>query len=212
MSMAVGSLGSSSSSVSLAQMRQELFKKLDADSDGKISQTEFASTQKTQDSAADEALFDQIDTDRDGSISETEQDAFLTTLEESQSAQGNRMPPPPPTEGSSATSATDKVKELLTSLDTDGDGKLTETEFAALQETQDSAADEALFDQIDTDRDGSISQTEQDAFLTTLEESRKNQPPPAPAGQEWQASLLQTLLTDTTQGTQQSGSAMSVYV
>ena len=94
MSMAIGSVGSMSQ-VSLAKLHQEMFTRLDQNSDGKIDKTEFAAAGKKQGASETEKLFAQIDTDQDGSISEAESDAFLTKMEEARKSGEPPSAPPP---------------------------------------------------------------------------------------------------------------------
>ena len=100
MSMAIGSMGSMDQ-VSLAKLHQQMFKKLDQNSDGKIDKAEFSAARPKDDARQTDAtdrldkMFAQIDTDQDGSITEAESDAFLTKMEEGKKGARPLAGPPP---------------------------------------------------------------------------------------------------------------------
>lgn len=94
MSASIGSVGSFDPTTLWAN----LFKKIDANSDGNISKTEFesaistmASSQNVTTSEAD-AMFKQLDTNGDGSVSKSEMMSALQSLGQQMQAS---MPPPP---------------------------------------------------------------------------------------------------------------------
>jgi hypothetical protein len=93
-----------------------LFKKTDANGDGKITQEELASAleQRSQKSAnrqgtSAEDLFTQLDADGDGEITETEHEAGLAEME----SKGEMRPAPPP----SSEEAADLIDVLTPLLD-----------------------------------------------------------------------------------------------
>lgn len=104
-------------------------------------------------------------------------------------------------------------QEMFKKVDQNGDGKIDKTEFTSAGKAEDASKAEEMFGQIDTDGDGSISEAESEAFLTKLDEEReaKQGGVGLPAGQEWQAGILQAMLTQTSQGTQASQTSMSLY-
>jgi Ca2+-binding EF-hand superfamily protein len=107
----VGSSGFSSAG--LAQMREQMFKKLDADSSGKVDETEFAKGpdgSSGMDSGIASALFKAFDTDGDGGLTQDELESGFQKLSSSMrsvligtqeqagpdGAGGPDGPPPPP--------------------------------------------------------------------------------------------------------------------
>ena len=117
-----------SSGLSTADFYSTMFKKVDTDSDGKISKAEFQQDLAKKGVSTQDAdkLFTQIDTDKDGSISKTENDTFLKNHKHSGT-------PPPPPQSSSSTSSSNGISltDLFSQTDSDGDGVLTESEQQA---------------------------------------------------------------------------------
>jgi hypothetical protein len=100
MSASIGSIGSFDPTTLWAN----LFKKIDTDSNGTISKTEFesaistmASSQNVTTSEAD-AMFKQLDTNGDGSVTKSEMMSALQAL--GQQMQASMPPPPPPMDNS----------------------------------------------------------------------------------------------------------------
>ncbi len=142
------------------QSETDYFNSLDTDGSGSLSQTEFTSARPddvTEDMANN--LFTQLDADGDGALSAEELAA--------KDAAPNGAPPPPPTE----------EEDSISSLDTNGDGVVSQAEFLAARPDEVSEEDATnLFSQIDSDGDGTVSQDE-------LEASRRpDGPPPPPPG------------------------------
>jgi Ca2+-binding EF-hand superfamily protein len=132
---------------------ETLFKQLDTDKDGKISQKEFQSlfgdpkldvpARLKDDAKAQEALFKKYDADKDGYIS---LDEFKTLWKEVQNEA--------------------QAEALFKQLDTDKDGKISQKEFQSLfndpkveipkKLKDDPKAQDELFKKADTDKDGYI--------------------------------------------------------
>jgi len=129
----------------------DFFKKMDTDSDGKVSKSELQamleSMQKTSNkngtSNVDE-LFSKIDTDGDGSISETEN----TTAMEKMKGKG-APPPPPPKNGISDIKS--GIQNLISSLTESDDSESTSTLqslLESLQESDDEESTKSILEQI----------------------------------------------------------------
>jgi hypothetical protein len=98
---------------------QSMFKKIDANQDGSLDKTEFENTftQMGQSAADADKLFSQIDSDSNGTISSDEDAAWLKNMKD--------QPPPPPSVNNESTSL---MKDLLSKIDANGDGKITDEE------------------------------------------------------------------------------------
>ena len=114
------------------------FKALDKDGDGKLSPTEFPHP----------ALFKKVDANGDGFVSLDEFKAFVAQQEQQHAANGGTAPDKPSIEGRFKT------------LDKDGDGKLSPTEFPHPD----------IFKQVDTNGDGFISLDEFKAFAAKVQQ------------------------------------------
>lgn len=188
---------SQTSSTERASPGKALFSKLDSDTSGGISQTEFQTfvdamspdtrgallaAQETGGTSATasttpEDLFARVDSDGDGSVSRSELEAFV----KANAPAGGRPPPP------DGASTADPSSQLFAALDADGDGSVSEGELeAALADrtsttasdgTTSSSETAALFSTIDTDGDGKISQSELEAHIKA---NRPDGPPPPP--------------------------------
>jgi Ca2+-binding EF-hand superfamily protein len=178
----MGSIGSSGiqslsglSAAAAAQRQQDMFKRLDTDGDGKITEKELKSgiPENGKGPSAAEIL-KQIDTNKDGSIDKGENDAFMTKMEKS----GRPPKPPrgggpkgPPPSGGAASSNT--AAQIFDELDTNKDGKVSMTELlAAMGKVKDDADVKELFNKVDTNGDGLIDKDENESFLKALEERR----------------------------------------
>jgi Ca2+-binding EF-hand superfamily protein len=149
-----------------AQMSQDLFKKIDADSSGGIDAGELQSAldalSKSGGTNAQE-LLSKIDANGDGSIAS---DEFSQALQ-------SGMPPPPPGPPPMSTgdflrsrSSGDDADPLM-ALDADGNGGVSEAEFGL---TASSDADlKSFFQAVDGDGDGSITAEESGAFKEKME-------------------------------------------
>lgn len=205
----ISSISSGSNMTSMIQMRQQMFSKIDTNGDGKHDADELSAMAANgpQDGPSAEDILTQFDTDGDGSISESEFNAadpgssgamsgagamstedFISqmfskidenedgTIDEDELAQMVAMGPE---DGPS-------TEELLSQLDTDGDGAISETEFSEgaqanqqvmgpppppppPQEASETSETETIFSQLDTDGDGTISESEFDTAMSSIE-------------------------------------------
>lgn len=130
----------------------EFYKKMDTDSDGKVSKIELQAmlesleknSTKNASSKIDE-LFSKIDTDGDGSISETEN----TTAMEKMKGKGSPPPPPPPKSGNSEIQS--GIQSLISSLTESEDDESTSTLqnlLKSLQESDDEESTKSILEQI----------------------------------------------------------------
>jgi Ca2+-binding EF-hand superfamily protein len=158
----IASIGGSSSlsQVSMAEMRQRMFSKIDTNSDGKHDKNELAQmvAQGPQGGPSVDDILSKFDTDGDGSISESE---FNAGPEKGQQAQGG-FPPPPPPAGMGNMSSADFLQQMFNSADTNGDKKIDKDEMAEVvaKQPQGGPSVDDIFSKLDTDEDGSISESE----------------------------------------------------
>ena len=96
-----------------------MFKKLDANGDGTVDQSEFSAIEKQKDSKQggpqgmdSVELFSKIDTDGDGKITEDENEAFIKTMEKNR-----KDMPPPPMVSYDATGTTTTTTDELSTVD-----------------------------------------------------------------------------------------------
>ncbi len=202
----ISSISSMNSMTSMIQMRQQMFSKIDTNGDGKHDADELSAmvANGPQGGPSAEDILAQFDADGDGAISESEfntaqpgppgglsgagamstEDLIAQmfaqadenedgVIDEDELAQIAAMGP----EGGPS------AEELLSQLDTDGDGTISETEFAegpwANQHVQgppppppppeEGAETESIFSQLDTDGDGTISESEFDTAMNSIE-------------------------------------------
>lgn len=137
---------------------------MDTDGDGNVSLDEFVSA-RPSDVSEDQAtnLFNSFDSEGAGS---------LTTEQLSEAMANNR--PGGPRGGAGAPPSDDDLSDIFASLDTDGDGVISEDEFTVARPS-DVSEDQAssLFQSLDTEGTGALSE---DQFVTAM----KSQMPPAP--------------------------------
>jgi Ca2+-binding EF-hand superfamily protein len=154
-----------------SKLQQQLFSKVDTNSDKSIDQTELTSFldyvgEKTGSSIDSASALKALDSDGNGSISETELtdnasalfDQLKSQLMSSQMQMGHGGPPPPPP-------SDEDSSDMFSSIDTDGDGSISKTE---LETFVSSRADESgkgpsvddILARDDADGDGAISSTE----------------------------------------------------
>lgn len=165
----IGSAGTSTSAANAKKFQQDLLTKLDTDADGKISGGELKTALANSDSSASGASdggvlvslskdFSHLDSDTDGSLSLDELAAMA--------------PPPMPPQGSAP--STEAVDDLMTAIDSSGDGSISSDELGtALTQAGDTSTDSAtLFSALDTNEDGTVSADELAAAMA---------PPPPPA-------------------------------
>ncbi len=134
----------------LEAMRQNRFKKADANGDGVISKDELAAVlPKNGKGPSVDQIFSKFDTNNDGSIDNDEDKAAFQAMGGSHHHHGG-----PPDAGKLA-------QNIFAKADTDGDGKISKDELTALLPKDDKNANiDDVFKSIDSDNDGSITQTE----------------------------------------------------
>jgi Ca2+-binding EF-hand superfamily protein len=152
-----------------ASQIRNLFRKIDTDSDGKVTRSEFVAGAPDKDSNKAGQLFDALDSQGAGALSEND---LLTAFERLSSQmqktlvrhQEEQNGPPDPS-------------KLFSKLDADGDGNVTREEFVAGRPDHVSEKEAGkLFDKLDKEGSGSLSQSQ---FETALKEAG---PPPPPPG------------------------------
>lgn len=129
--------------------RAARFEQLDTDGDGGLSLTESGLT---------EDVFAKMDIDGDGVLTEADR----------QAAGPPPMGPPP-----SGAAGKPDFTEILSQLDSDGDGQLS---------VEESGFDEETAASVDSDQDGFITQAELDAALAALQQSMGEQDAMGPGG------------------------------
>jgi Ca2+-binding EF-hand superfamily protein len=135
-------------------MRQNRFKKIDQDGDGKITPDELKAAIPAKGKGPSvEDIFSKVDTNQDGVIDEAEDKVAF------QQMQGHRPPAGPPDPSKIAA-------KLFEKADSDSDGKITKDELLQVlpKKHQASLAD-TLMKAADTDEDGSITQSELETAL-----------------------------------------------
>jgi Ca2+-binding EF-hand superfamily protein len=144
-------------------MRQNRFKKIDADSDGKLTQDEMkAAAPKDGKGPNVEDIFSQVDTNQDGVIDETEDAAAAEQMRQN-------APPPPP-------NAEEMATDIFKSADSDEDGKISLTDLAsALSDKGRGPQLEDLFETADADTDGNITLEDLQTALAKALEQRESQ-------------------------------------
>lgn len=162
--------GSGYNTQSMDEMRQNRFKKIDQNGDGKITKEEMEASRPNDGKGPSvDEIFSKVDTDQDGVISDAEdQKAF-------EAMQKNGPPGEPPT-------ASNLASEIFKKADSDGDGKITQTELSSLLKDEDAQSGvQELFKTADADEDGAISQSELEKTLKEMmENGTLNFPPPPP--------------------------------
>ncbi len=160
MGSSISGMGGMPSAAQMAQMREKMFSKADANSDGSIDKTEFAkgAPQGTDSKKTDE-MFAKIDSDGNGKISKDESTAFdkkmsseMQSMMLSVQSRGSAGGPPDLSQlfgdedddstssvsGSNSTQskqdAKNRLDELFEKADSDKDGKLTKAEMTAFDE------------------------------------------------------------------------------
>lgn len=145
----ISSAVSDTTQLSMQQMRENRFAKMDANGDGKIDKSELSSffdemAQKTGKSMDVDKIFAEVDTNNDGYISKEEDVA--------QEAKMQQM-----------------HKDPFTQMDVNGDGQVDKSEFSSFldemaKRTGNSINVDELFASIDTNGDGVISKDENAAY------------------------------------------------
>lgn len=179
----------------MAKMQEKAFAKMDANGDGGVDKSELSAflqktsstnstgtSTSTSDSSDVDDLFDDMDADSDGSITQQEaSDAVNNMLKQLQGQMmnarvggGGGMPPPPPMGPPPGAEQSDE--EMFSSIDSDSDGNISQTELAAMldQTSKNSGANQGpsvddILSRDDTDGDGQISK---DEFSTAMSQRR----------------------------------------
>jgi Ca2+-binding EF-hand superfamily protein len=148
-------LSSSSSTAQLAQQRQNMFAKIDADGDGKVSKQEFVSARPQDVSESNaSALFDKMDVSGTGSLTETQLSDGMAK---------NKPQKQQDTSSLGSNLSSDVMAVILQMLQqvqdaASTDNASTDNSVAALSDTPPSSSDK--FAQMDTDGNGEVSQEE----------------------------------------------------
>jgi Ca2+-binding EF-hand superfamily protein len=161
---------------------EDLLKKLDTNGDGSIDKDELSSALSSDSkdgiTVSLSKAFGDLDSNDDDSLDADELAAMT--------------PPPPPPMQMDAGSAADEAQDLLSALDTDGDGSVSSDELTAALKSTDSSADSTqVFDALDTNQDGTVSLDELTASLQT-----QQPPPPPPSSTQSASDLFSSLDAD----------------
>jgi Ca2+-binding EF-hand superfamily protein len=161
--MISGISGSSSLTQSyMAQMRQQMFNKIDIDGDGKLSKNEISvmAAKGPKGGPSVDEILSRADTDGDGSISKSEFEADKPPDREMQGSGFGGM---------ASTSSADFLKQMFNQIDTDGDGKHSKEEISAMAANgpKGGPSVDEIFSKADTDKDGYISQSEFEAVQSS---------------------------------------------
>ncbi len=200
---AISSYGGSVNSVSLAERRQQIFNKADADQSGGISFDEFSAglpaVQGSQSGRADQAqtLFKKLDGNGDGSVDKAESETAFKQLESQlqqglanfrlgggagQSGGGFQPPGGFGPQGFSGAgglsgppSASQLSQQLLKKVDGDKDGRFSLDDLKKADSGQDASRLEDLFSQLDADSDGSVDENEATTGFESLQKQFETQ-------------------------------------
>jgi Ca2+-binding EF-hand superfamily protein len=176
----IGSIGASSawsaqsiSSNTATQRHKDMFKQLDTDGDGKITETELKADKPADGKGPDfKNIMKQVDTNSDGSIDEAENETLLSRMDETK-----KPPPsgPKPAGGKGKVGARAASKtQVFDEMDTNKDGTVSLQELMAAKPEGMSETDVQNFmKKIDTNSDGSIDEDENNAFIAKMEERMK---------------------------------------
>ena len=138
--------GATDDNSSEANSRQDMVSAMDTDGDGNVTEAEFVAA-RPSDVSEDQAasLFSSFDVEGVGSLS---------TEELTQHMQRPSEPPPPPPMPDDS-----DLSDAFSSLDTDGDGSISEAEFVAARPADLSEEDAStLFESLDTSGSGSLTE------------------------------------------------------
>ena len=179
----------------LEAMRQNRFKKADADSDGKITKDELSKIipQNGKGPSVDE-VFTKVDKNQDGAIDATEDAAAMQQMQPGRGPRGAGGPPPPPPDAGKLT------EELFKSVDSDEDGSISEDELTtALSENQQTSSLDAseLFKLLDADEDGSITEAELKSALETMFDLQRAGETSSPSGYDKSGSATEETAANT---------------
>lgn len=155
----ISGLGGSNQSY-MAQMRQQMFSRIDSNGDGKHDKDELVAmvAKGPQGAPSVDDILSKFDTDGDGTISESE---FEAAAPPEQKMKG----PPPMMGGMGGMATADFLEQMFSSIDTNGDGVHDKDELAAMVANGPEGAPgvDEILERFDTDGDGAISKAEFDA-------------------------------------------------
>ncbi|MDA8125996.1 MAG: EF-hand domain-containing protein [Deltaproteobacteria bacterium] len=201
---------SSSSTASVAEMRQQLFNKIDTNSDGSLDKSEITSMIEENASSMVDTLFGSQDTDQDGLLSSIEFESGMAKLGQemkgaagvSGGGAGKAGGPPPP-------------DEVFDTADTNEDGVVSQAELAAVM-GQNGEDIGKLFSEVDADGDGAITRAEDEAFRAQMDTKMKTQDETSGAqasgvqAMDFQRQLFTALVEALTSSVGASGESTSV--
>jgi len=168
MSMQQGQTTSGGDQSGTDTAQDDLVTSMDADGDGQVSMAEFVAA-RPSDVSEEQAtnLFNIFDTEGSGSLTT---DQLQEAMSKNAPPMGAGPPPPPPS------SSDDSSSDLFSSLDTDGDGVVSQEEFVAARPS-DVSEEQAtnLFNSFDTEGSGSLTADQ-------LQEAMSRNSPPMGAG------------------------------
>jgi Ca2+-binding EF-hand superfamily protein len=151
-------------SPSTEQRKNDLFSKVDGNSDGSIDKTEFSElakklSERSGASVDAESAFSTYDADGNGTLSAEELDAFMKATA-----------PPPPQGGRDAQGMQQRLDDLFGKIDSNGDSSLSKSEFTVFANklSEDSGTTvnvDTIYSTYDKDGDGTLSESELDAFM-----------------------------------------------
>jgi len=162
---------------------------MDSDGDGMVTQAEFVAA-RPDDVSEEQAtsLFASFDSEDAGTLS-------VDTLSEAMAQGPGQAPPGPPPPSDSGD---DAISSLLSTLDSDGDGMVTEAEFVAAR--PDDVSEEqatSLFASFDSEDAGTLSvDALSEAMAQGPGQAPPGPPPPSDTGDDTLSSLFSTLDSD----------------
>jgi Ca2+-binding EF-hand superfamily protein len=146
----------------MAQMRQQMFSKIDTNGDGKHDKDELAKmvANGPKGGPSVDDILSRFDTDGDGAISEGE---FEAAGPPNQQMQGAGFPPM--MGGMGGMSSADFLEQMFSNADADGDGKISTEEMSTMVSNAPAGGPtvKEIFDKLDTNEDGYISKAEFEA-------------------------------------------------
>ncbi|MDQ5986829.1 MAG: hypothetical protein CSYNP_02562 [Syntrophus sp. SKADARSKE-3] len=203
---------SSSSNVSLSEMRQKMFNRIDTNGDGSIDKTELTTAMPKNASSLVDEIFSKVDSNQDSMFSQLESSSALAKLGQEMKSggagmsgiQGANLPPPP--------------EKVFDTADTNKDGEVTKDELSAVLGSQGDDIDK-IFNTVDSDGDGVISRAEDEAFRKKMpgqmnqdDASGGNLNGISSTSQNWQLEMFSALMNNFSAGVSAASTAStSVY-